>query len=90
MGSFYMENCNHTLTIDNMQKIKVLDAKEVLAFSSKEIKIKLSDKTILVVGGENLKITCFDDKNGSFIAVGKILSTRYKQGVTSAIKKVFG
>ena len=84
-----MENFNHTLTIENMQKIKVLDALEVEGFSSREIRLKLKDKTQLVIGGENLKITCFDDKNGSFMAVGKIVSTRYKQGVSNAFKKVF-
>lgn len=83
-----MENLHH-LTIENKRKLTVTDAKEVMSFSDKEIKLGLKDGGVLSVLGENLKITCFDDKNGTFCAVGKIFSTRYKEKAQTFIKKVF-
>lgn len=83
-----MENL-HVLTVESKRKITVTEAKEVIAFADKEIKIKLKDGSVLCVTGSDLKITAFDDKNGIFVAVGNYLSSRYKQSANSLIKKVF-
>lgn len=82
-----MEN-KHVLTLDSKKVLNLSNALEVLAFSDKEIKIKLKDNTILIVQGTDLKITCFDDKNGSFSAVGNFTLVKYKTDATSFVKRV--
>ncbi len=84
-----MENNIHNLTIENKSRINLTNVLEVLAFSDKEIKIKLKDNTVLVVFGSALKITCFDNKNGNFIAQGVIESVKYKPKEENVLKKVF-
>ena len=74
-----MENFKHSLTVENKSKVLVTDALEVISFSDKEIKLSLKDGGVLTVYGENLKITCFDDANGNFTAVGVISATKYKE-----------
>ena len=80
----------HVVTIESKRRITVSEAKEVIAFSDKEIKLNLKDGSILTVIGSELKITAFDDGSGLFTAVGSVLSTKYKQPVTTFIKKVLG
>ncbi len=82
-----MEN-KHVLTLDSKKVLNLSNALEVLAFSDKEIKLKLKDNTILSVQGTDLKITCFDDKNGSFSAVGNFTLVKYKTGVDGFIKRI--
>ena len=84
-----MENNIHSVVIENKSKINVSSVFEVLAFSDKEIKLKLKDNTILIVLGSILKITCFDNKNGAFIAQGVIDSVKYKPKEENVLKKVF-
>ena len=83
-----MENL-HLITVESKRRITVTEAKEVLAFSDKEIRLKLKDGSFLNVYGESLKITAFDDVSGVFSASGNVLGTKYKQGVNNIIKKVF-
>ena len=82
-----MEN-KHVLTLDSMKVLSLSNALEVIAFSDREIRVKLKDNVILTVQGSNLKITCFDDKNGNFSAVGDFTLVKYKTGVESFIKRV--
>ncbi len=84
-----MENISHTLIIENKSKINLTSVLEVLAFSDKEIKLKLKDNTIIIVLGSLLRITCFDNKSGSFTAQGVIESVKYKPKEESVLKKVF-
>lgn len=85
-----MENLSvHSITIENKSRVVINSVLEVLAFSDKEIKLKLKNNNILFVLGSNLKITCFDNKNGSFIAGGLVESVRYKEAGDNLIKKVF-
>ena len=85
-----MENISlHTITIENKQRVNTTCVSEVLAFSDKEIKLKLKNNNILFIYGVNLKISCFDNKNGNFIASGIIESVRYKDAQDNLIKKVF-
>ena len=79
----------HGLTIENKRKIVITEAKEVVHFSEKEIKIRLKDGSILTAFGDGLKITAFDEKNGNFIALGNIVSVRYGVGGKNFVKKVF-
>jgi hypothetical protein len=88
MGSFFMENL-HSLTVENKRKISATFVKEVIAFSDKEIKVRLCDGAILQAFGDNLKITAFDENSGNFIAVGNIVSVKYGASGKSIIKKVF-
>ncbi len=82
-----MEN-KHVLTLDSKRVLSLTNALEVIAFSDKEIKLKLKDGTTLIVQGDNLKITCFDDKNGTFIAVGNFTLVKYKTSAEGFIKRV--
>lgn len=84
-----MENFVHSLVIENKSRINLTSVLEVLAFSDKEIKLKLKDNTILIVLGTLLKITCFDNKNGNFVAQGVIDSIKYKPKEENVLKKVF-
>ena len=79
----------HLLTIESKRRLTVTQAKEVISFSDKEIKLSLKDGGVLTVYGDNLKITCFDDANGNFTAVGVISATKYKEKAQTFIKKVF-
>lgn len=82
-----MEN-KHVLTLDSKKILTLSNALEVLAFSDREIKIKLKDNTVLTAQGTDFKITCFDDKNGSFSAVGNFTLVKYKTSVDGFIKRV--
>lgn len=84
-----MENL-HVLTVESKRRINVTEAKEVIAFSDKEIRLKLKDGSLLSILGEGLRITSFDDKNGVFGAVGSFMGCKYKQSASSFIKKVLG
>lgn len=85
-----MENLGvHSITIENKSRVIINSVLEVLAFSDKEIKLKLKNNDNLLVLGANLKITCFDNKNGSFIASGIVESVKYKNASDNLIKKVF-
>ena len=83
-----MENI-HALTIENKKKITVNEAKEVIAFSDKEIRLRLKDGSILTALGDGLKITAFDDKTGAFTALGNVVSVKYGNGGKSIVKRVF-
>ena len=65
------------------------DVNEVIAFSDKEIRLKLKDGSFLYIQGENLKITAFDDGSGLFSASGSFSGAKYKQPISSFVKKVF-
>ena len=84
-----MENICNSLVIENKSRINITSVNEVLAFSDKEIKLKLKDNTIIIVLGSALRITCFDNKNGNFIAQGVIDSVKYKPKEENVLKKVF-
>ena len=78
----------HVLTIESKRRITITEAKEVTAFSDREIKLKLKDGGELIIVGSDLKITAFDDNSGCFSASGSVVGTKYKQPVSSLIKKV--
>ncbi len=84
-----MENL-HVLSVESKRRITVTEAKEVISFSEKEIRLKLKDGSVLCVFGDGLRITSFDDKNGLFGAVGSFSGSRYKQSAGNFVKKVFG
>ena len=83
-----MDNCLHTLIVENQKLIKGSGVKEVLAFSDREIRLKLTSGGNLKINGEGLKITAFDDKTGNFVAVGKVFGAQYKNN-EHLLKKVF-
>ncbi|MBO5888734.1 MAG: YabP/YqfC family sporulation protein [Clostridia bacterium] len=84
-----MENIVHSIVLDNKSRVSISSVSEVTAFSDKEIKLKLKDNTVLLILGSALKISCFDNKNGNFSALGKIEMIRYKDAQDNLIKKVF-
>ena len=83
-----MENL-HVLTVESKRRITVSEVKEVLGFSDKEIRLKLKDNSTLNIQGENLKITAFDDCSGQFSASGVFGGAKYKQAISTFVKKVF-
>ena len=84
-----MENIVHSIVVENKSRINITSVSEVTAFSDKEIKLKLKDNTSLFIFGSALKISCFDNKNGTFTALGSIENIRYKDAQDNLIKKVF-
>ncbi len=84
-----MENYKHTLTIENKSKVELTEVLEVLAFSDKEIKLKLKDGNLIVIEGSDLKILAFDNSGGDFSMQGKVISVKYRDKTQSVIKKVF-
>ena len=72
-----MENFKHSLTVESKSKVLFSEVMEVLAFSDKEIKLKLKDNCILTIEGENLKILSFDNVGGDFTMQGKINCIKY-------------
>ena len=84
-----MENVNHSIIIENKSKVTITAVLEVLSFSDKEIRLKIKDNKLIDVFGSLLKITCFDNANGKFIATGVIDSIRYKNTQLGLAKKVF-
>ncbi len=83
-----MENIQ-LLTIENKRKISITEAKEVIAFSEREIKLSLKDGSTLIALGDGLKIVAFDEKNGNFTAHGNISSIKFSGSGKNFIKKVF-
>ena len=88
MGDFFMQN-NHLLTINDKKRVDITSVSEVLAFSDKEIKLKLVDKTTLLISGNNLKISVFDNNSGNATLHGDISLIKYKGKDDTFIKKVF-
>ncbi len=84
-----MENTVHSIIIENKSRVNITSVLEVTSFSDKEIKLKLKDNTVLFIFGSALKISCFDNKNGNFTALGSIENVRYKGVQDNLIKKVF-
>lgn len=84
-----MENFVHSFTLENKTRISVTAVSEVTAFSDKEIKLKLKDNTLLAISGVNLKISCFDNKNATFLASGQVEGVRYRGVGENLVKKVF-
>ncbi len=84
-----MENYKHTLTIENKSKVYLTDVIEVLAFSDKEIKLKLKDGNLVLIEGNGLKILAFDNNGGDFSMQGKIINIKYRDKSQSIMKKVF-
>ena len=84
-----MEIINHTLTLENRKRICLTTVLEVLAFSDKEIRLKLKNNEVLILSGENLKIVCFDSSNSNFSASGNFVSIRYRTSSAPLVKKVF-
>ena len=83
-----MENA-HFLTVDNKKSANITAVSEVLAFSDKEVKLKLFDKTVMIISGNGLKIAGFDNSNGKALILGEIFFIKYKGKEESFIKKVF-
>ncbi len=79
----------HLLTIDNRKRLTASGVLEVKEFSDREVKLKLSDKTILILYGNNFKIGGFDEKSGNVLMTGDIISLKYKGKEESLLKKVF-
>ena len=84
-----MENNNHIVTIDNKKRIQITAVSEVLAFTDKEVKLKLNDKTIMFILGNGLKIGGFDNSSGNALILGEITLVKYKGKEENLIKKVF-
>ena len=84
-----MENICHNVTVESRARITITGVLEVLSFSDKEIVLKLKDNKRIVVVGSNLKIVCFDNKNGNFTAQGLVDEFKYKGVQEGVLKKVF-
>ena len=83
-----MDN-KHLVTIDDRKKFSATAVSEVLSFSDKEVKLKLNDKTVMVITGNGLKIAGFDNGSGNALILGEIFLIKYKGKEENFLKKVF-
>ena len=79
----------HFITVENKNKFTASEVLEVLAFSEKEVKLKLTDKTTVTVLGFNLKIIGFDNQSGKIALTGEVFQIKYKGKEESFLNKVF-
>ena len=83
-----MDN-SHIITVYDKKRVNATTVLEVLAFSEKEVKFRLTDKSTLLIAGNNLKIVGFDNNTGNASIIGDIISIKYKTKEDSFLKKVF-
>jgi hypothetical protein len=81
---------NHSIKIQNRDKIEVLGAIEVLSSTDKEIIAKLQDNYIYIFGSA-LSITKLAPEETLLLASGNITGLKYESKLTkkSFLKKVF-
>ncbi len=84
-----MENNIQKVVIENKSEININNVLEVLSFTEKEIRVKLTNSTVIRILGNNLKIIGFDNQSGNFKSKGDILQVIYKGKEESLIKRVF-
>ncbi len=84
-----MENNSHNFCIDNLSRVNATGVLEVTSFNANEIRLKLKNGNVLSFTGSELKITCFDNQNGNFTAVGKFDGAKYKNSSSNFLKKAF-
>lgn len=66
----------HTVNIEQQKKIVMTGVTEVLSFTPQQIRLRLSDGNVTVLG-EGLKIHSFSGSSGDFSATGKVDGVRY-------------
>lgn len=79
---------NHSLTLENRLKCAMTGIKEVLSYSPGEIALS-SDGGRLTVTGENLKITKYNERDGSLAFTGKVSAIRYDAKKVPVLKRIF-
>ena len=84
-----MENNVQKVVIENKSEIHISNVLEVLSFTEKEIRVKLSNLTVIRILGNNLKIIGFDNQSGNFKSKGDILQVNFKGKEEGLIKRVF-
>lgn len=79
---------NHALTLENREKCVMTGISEVLSYSPGEIALA-SDGGRLTVTGENLKITKYNEHDGSLSFTGKVSAIRYDAKKVPVLKRIF-
>lgn len=79
----------HALSLEEQKKLVMTDVKEVIYFTEKEIRVLLMNGGKISVFGEELKITVFNNQNGSFAAMGKVKTVKYLGKQESFVKRLF-
>ncbi|NLD19505.1 MAG: sporulation protein YabP [Clostridiales bacterium] len=67
---------NHTVTIDNREKLTITEIADVDSFDEEEIRATLL-KGAMVIRGEKLHIQMLDLKEGSAVITGTVNSIMY-------------
>jgi len=78
------------IILENRNRLSLSGVKEVTNFDDETI-ILNTDLGTLVIKGENLKISSFENSCGELSATGKIIALVYKEenGKENFLKKVF-
>lgn len=83
------QNKNHSVKIESGQGFFATAIAEVLSFNEKEIRLAIFGGGRLIVLGENLKISGFNNQLGELKVSGKVLSLKYLSAVISPVKRLF-
>ena len=79
---------NESLTIENRKRLYMTEVISVDAFSEEVLKLTVCDKKV-VISGNNLKITAFNQAQKTLNAEGEILQIKYDVVKVPILKRVF-
>lgn len=77
----------HQLIV-NEQAVNVTEAKEVISFNEKEIRVRLKNGKKVVLSGEDFKISTFNEQNGNLSVSGKVSTIKYSAD-DNVLKRIF-
>jgi hypothetical protein len=79
---------NESLTIENRKRLYMTEVVSVDAFSEEMLKLTVGDKKV-IVGGNNLKITAFNQTQKTLNVEGEIVQIKYEGAKSPLIKRFF-
>lgn len=79
---------NESLTIENRKRLYMTEVVSVDAFSEEMLKLTVGDKKV-IVGGNNLKITAFNQAQKTLNVEGEIVQIKYEGAKTPFVKRFF-
>ena len=84
------QNKKHTMQIEFGQGFCATCVSEVVSFSEREIRFRLTTGEKVCVLGGNLRINAFNKQLGELRVVGVVSSLKYLNTARQKIKKLFG
>ena len=79
---------NFKLELENRKKLTMSGVQSVDGFTSQSLKLIVAGKRV-VINGENIKITAFNNNTGILVADGLFEEIKYLGEKTTLVKKLF-